>query len=88
MNVFAIAVDPAVASKVPMNEILAKFSGGECHSMSNIWCIRSDRSMDYIYDVLLGSGALTNAAFMVIPVHGVWRAHPPARSALECWEFL
>jgi hypothetical protein len=88
MKIFAVIVDPVVADKVPMNEVLQKFGGGECHSMSNIWCIRSDKSMDYIYDVLLGTGGLANAAFMVIPVDGVWRAHPPARSALECWEFL
>jgi hypothetical protein len=87
MNVFAVVVDPTIPDDAIVEILRGKLGGGECHAMNNVWCVRSDRSADDIYNMLVTNGLLANAAFMVIPIDGVWRANPPCHSAIECWDF-
>ena len=46
-----------------------------------------EQPSEQIYDLLVKNETLASAAFMVIPVDGVWRPNPPCHSAIECWDF-
>jgi len=86
MKSFCVVVDLQASFNQPdLGKQMATDAGFECHVLGNAWCIRTNKALDELYSDLTKLPALSNAAFMVVPIDGTWRSHH-CKTEFECFD--
>lgn len=88
MSMFGVIVDPSVVAHNPeVHAHIARNFDDECHVMENVWCIRTNRTVDQVYHILADIPLIQNKPFLIIPVEGTWRSHH-CPSFSECFDSI